>query len=197
MRVGIDVDGVLANFVGRALDWAFRFGVTPEPKYEAQVSAWNFEGALTPEQYRQLDRLIKTGAERFVLGMQQYSGALRFVERIVEAGHEVAYVTTPFGGAYGWAEARCEWLRQHMPPAPVISTKGKGAKAWADCDVLIDDGPHNVDVDGSVHRESGQLRPAWAGKGYLLTRPWNASHRARHCTRVNDYEQLLRLLDVP
>jgi 5'(3')-deoxyribonucleotidase len=160
LRIGVDLDGVLANLIDplRAA-YAREIGVpvteVPMP-CDWQLSNWQLDE-------RTLDRVLREIVERGeIIDVAVYPRALAALQRAATDGHQLVVVT-----ARGFHNtSRCERADTHtwlaglpLPVAHVVFTQDK---ADADVDVLLDDAPHNVEQ----FLASG--RPA-----FVIDRPWN------------------------
>ena len=143
MRIGIDVDGVLSDFIT-----AFKSVVGqeyPNAKIPESISTWKFEDDITDLSREQIKEIYK---EKFC--KQCFQEALPFSEAVPafwtlekwaeREGHELVIVTSqvPENRHY-----TLSWLgKYNLNPKQVIFAKGK-YKWIEDIDYLIDDSPVN------------------------------------------------------
>ena len=143
MRIGIDVDGVLRDFIT-----AFKSVVGqeyPNAKIPESISTWKFEDDITDLSREQIKEIYK---EKFC--KQCFQEALPFSEAVPafwtlekwaeREGHELVIVTSqvPENRHY-----TLSWLgKYNLNPKQVIFAKGK-YKWIEDIDYLIDDSPVN------------------------------------------------------
>ena len=143
MRIGIDVDGVLRDFVS-----AFE-GVVgqeyPNAQIPEMISTWKFEDEITGLSREEIKEIYK---EKF--SKQCFQDALPFPEAVPafwtlekwakQEGHELIIVTSqiPVNRHY-----TLSWLGKYsLCPSEVIFARGK--HKWIhDIDYLIDDSPVN------------------------------------------------------
>jgi deoxypyrimidine-specific 5' nucleotidase type C protein (NT5C) len=169
LRILVDCDGVLADFVGLCLDYVARnYGLTY--RREA-VNQWDCLAALGfPNEWPRLGaavaplELCRRMSPMPTPGLP--GGAASFLVAL-EALGEVKIATTPMNPA--WLVQRAEWLEEHMsiPLARQIHLHDKdeltgGARGW---DVLIDDKVENC----VAFAEAG-------GIAFCIAAPYNA-----HC----------------
>jgi 5'(3')-deoxyribonucleotidase len=160
LRIALDVDGVLADFVGASLHWVRSqtgFGIWPE-----QITSWEIENFI-PKKHR--DSLISLwNSKSFcasipIIGSPQ-SALLQLREKYI-----VRCVTSPMKTNRFWKAERELWLKN------LLDFKGKdiifSSKKYEHADMfdmLIDDGAHNV--------------TDWLDKtskpSILIDRPWNS-----------------------
>lgn len=141
----LDVDGVLADFIGHLIAQCESSG-TPMPPREDWTFYW--DTCLTHEQrsaaYRLLDdQLLRpsTGAE-FCRTLPVIEGAQEAVAFLSQIG-KVYIVTATWRACAGWEKARRDWLKEHfgIHPRDVISTSEKHLVRG---DLFIDDKPNQV-----------------------------------------------------
>ena len=143
MRIGIDVDGVLRDFVS-----AFK-GVVgqeyPNAQIPEMISTWKFEDEITGLSREEIKEIYK---DKF--SKQCFQDALPFPETVPkfwmlekwakQEGHELIIVTSqiPVNRHY-----TLSWLGKYsLCPSEVIFARGK--HKWIhDIDYLIDDSPVN------------------------------------------------------
>lgn len=171
MRIGIDIDGVLANFYSAyeaLIVEVAGYDLFCENRYPSAVPpVWDW-----PQFYGYSDTVIREAWRRikasdsFWLGL----GVLPDIDTaraVYRLAHDVYFVTDRAGvNAKRQTEA---WLHhQGFPGATVLISSHKGLCAKAlKLDVYVDDKGENIqDVD----------RDAPDTEGYLLHRPYNAAH---------------------
>jgi hypothetical protein len=175
MRIGFDIDGVLANFVAAyqplcvqlagGVDLFWLDDINNPPCWD-----WPQFRGYTDEQVKRVwDSII--GSRSFWFNLQPHTDnitALAMVLRYLEHKHDVYFITSrPGVTAKRQTEA---WIRRYLPYdrdiAPTVllaSAKGAAAKALK-LDVYLDD---NLDNAKDVLRESPKTRM------YLLDRSYN------------------------
>lgn len=196
MKLGIDMDGVLCDFIKgyNALAKA-EFGKDlPYPAVEWDHGPNN---GITKAEDNKLWEIIKSTP--FHVTLLPLPGALDAIERLNVmgmGGHSVYFITSrPGNHAKFWAE---QWLRWHgMDNPTVLIAKEKGfVVKGLRLDVFADDKPeNNLDVINQTGRTSplpgGGLKPNI--HVYLINQPWNqwADQPFNYGTRVADLNEVL------
>jgi len=148
LKVAIDVDGVLADFVLGALPILSE--VSGKDVIREDITEWNFCKAIgMPEIGEDFwPRLTEKG---FCLSLEELTGAMQFMEGIKELAAQglvdYRFVTSPLKSGKGlsehWCHERVQWLLDHGFAESCDQVIFGHSKEWIDGDVLIDDGPHN------------------------------------------------------
>jgi len=174
----LDVDGVLADFVGGAMvahnkPWPYSGIVGDAAWHLAKI--WGIENQefWAPFGYsfwRDLEKMPEADAI--------------FKLCVAKAGRErVCFVTSPCRTP-GCMEGKRDWLTDHYPDVPVLFSVGRGGTppkqfcASRDA-VLIDD--YSPSVDKFI---------AWGGAAFLVARPWNRNYD-RERTIIEDLDDFL------
>ncbi len=178
MRLGIDLDGVVANFT---LGWMTRynadFGTSLRPD---QVREW---GAMIPlthfNNMREFWRWANNGSDPSIFrDLPTYPGAVEAIQRLA-VGHEIVIITTK----PPWAieDTRLWIVEVGIPAEEVHFTSDK----WRiDCDVYLDDAPHQIE-------ELAQNRPDRVVCRFV--RPWNKPHPGAR--DINDWDEFVSLVE--
>lgn len=155
----LDVDEVLADFVGRILDEVRN--VTGRDYFRAQVTGWDICEALGLSAEERAAVLSKPKEEGFCYSLEPIVGAIEGVKALREFA-DVRAVTSPYKSKT-WASERETWLcdlfgfeRDH-----VVQTPGKDIVFG---DVLVDDKLETCQVWSKRWRESTSI---------LFSAPWN------------------------
>jgi 5'-nucleotidase len=173
MRVGIDLDGVTVDFIGRLSqlheEW---FGTPVKP------TQWDFIGQTAFESYDELyewfDELEGWGSCPYI------QGAPGAILSILDRGWHAAFVTARSGVA---GHQTALWHRQGYWNKRVPLYTGMGNKSNVPCSVYIDDAPANVE----------QLEAA--GKTVILfDQPWNQDVDTLY--RAKGWDEVLHLLGL-
>ncbi len=159
MRLGIDLDGVVANFTQGWMNFYNRqFGTRLSV---ADSQRWHDLVELT--HFADIDEFWKWCSDlngRSVFWhLEPFPGAIEALRSLDEAGHEIVILTTKPSFAI---DDTHEWIETHLVPASEIHILEE--KWLVDCDVYLDDGPHVL--PGLVEH-----RPAATVCRYV--RPWN------------------------
>lgn len=78
--------------------------------------------------------------------LEPIAGAIPALRKLVEAGHEVVFVTA---SPHGCADAKFAWAKKHCPFIDEVIMSHK--KYLVHGDVLIDDSPKNIKAYRTVH----------------------------------------------
>ncbi len=171
MRVLLDVDGVVANYLATAVQKTYdvnrALGLETVFR-EDDFDEWDIDKVF--------ERKVKKGyaslfIERFwaemgkpgvIESLEPYPGA-KVVTRIMSSSSELLFVTSPTTSNPTWGYERTNWIRRMLGFSAnhVIITKAKHAVQG---DVFVDDKPENV-ITWQEHNPHG--------KGLLLDRRYN------------------------
>jgi 5'(3')-deoxyribonucleotidase len=199
MRIGIDIDGVLADFnrdyINRCLQVTGRDLFPPRP---FEITTWNYPESFgySAQEVSAVWESIKTDP-LFWYGLEAYPDAgesitqLAYLERV--EGYEVYFITARPGvrvkqQTESWLKGLCA-MPQYCPTVLISSHKGICAKAL-DLDAYIDDKDLNVyDVVQNTDART-----------FVMDRPWNRNIKheryesGEYITRVSSVQQMLALL---
>ena len=178
-HVLLDVDGVLADFVGAVLRKVD--GMTMEHLPTAdEITTMEIFDSL-PESVRKWKEVVyeDMGKEGKCLSLAVYPGAKEGVARLREIA-DVTIVTAPLRGSPTWAYEREAWLWRHfgIERHDIIHTSKKQLVRG---DVFIDDHAGHV-ASWKRHHPHGAAA-CWA-------RPYNHDS-VGHACRTNDWDTLL------
>jgi uncharacterized HAD superfamily protein len=191
MKIGIDIDGVLADFVTsyNALIRE-RTGIHIPPASDTYPDVWEYDVAagLTSEQLGMLWAEIRKG--QFWATLHALPGAVEDLQRLWELrrDHDIYFITSRPGlKAKRLTE---QWLSWHgYPDATVLITKGAKEKALVaaglELDVFVEDNATNL---ATIMNMNPKLAP------YLIDRPYNRGEQQRHLTG-RDYWRVERVGD--
>lgn len=142
MIIGLDVDGVCADFTGHLLEC-----IGGRLKSE-DITSWEIFDQLTPSELTAARQTLSE--DWFWRSLPLIDGALDGVNYLRNAGHEVIFVSSPWLGCSKpvkmsscptWEDCRREWLARHFGQCELIVTHRKELIA---VDLLIDDKPSTV-----------------------------------------------------
>ena len=172
MRIGVDVDGVPRDFVGSLQR---QYAVDFPDHVMSPVTQWDLHHFF-PIGKAIYPYAFDTRAKEIFEGADPYPGAYAAMIALKERGHEIVYVTTQ---PRGKEVHTINWLLKHnFPYDGLVIT---GIKDIANCDVYIDDGPHNVKVLQATGKEV-----------VIYDQPWN---RLSLGDRVYSLQQFLDIVD--
>jgi 5'(3')-deoxyribonucleotidase len=157
MLIGVDVDGVVADFVGPVLRHvALRTG---RQLTDSDIARFDMAGALGADAWESVKRELLS-PPGFALGLEPYPGAVQGVRALREMGR-VVFVTTPFTGSPTWSFERTEWLMKRLDASRSDIAHLVDKTLFAG-DILVDDAPNQLE--------------AWVRSGRAavrMARPWN------------------------
>lgn len=168
----LDCDGVLADFVGAALDVAH--DLTARRWVHADITEWDLFELLVCPKKGPLKEAVRSAVSKkgFCAQIPVLPGADAGVRLLRDAGFRLKVVTSPWRSAT-WCSERFEWLDRHFgfSMADVIFAKDKSVIAG---DVLVDDSSVNL-IDWHQARLPCERR-----------RPilWHAPHNANTRTGI-------------
>lgn len=178
MRIGVDCDGVLADFNTAFINRIIAVtGHNDFPLIPFDIPTWNYPQhfGYTEEEVSDVWKIIEADPE-FWLRLPSYADtqeSLRALAGRSHAGDDLYFITSRPGIA---AKRQTEaWLRKNgfadRPTVLISSDKGLCAAAL-NLDVYLDDRWENaLDVSYTKYR-------ACPTTSYLLTRPWNVENDA-------------------
>lgn len=165
MKIGIDMDGVLCDFV-KGYNALAKAHLNINLPYPAQTWNWHLDNGMTQAQADRLWEIIKTTT--FHGTLLPLDGAIEAIERLNKLSHQgndIYFITSRSGAlAKFYAEM---WLAFHGMDRPtVLIAKDKGPiAAGLLLDMFVDDLPDNIVTVGK----------ASAARLYLIDHPYNQS----------------------
>lgn len=168
-RIGIDVDGVLADLLSPMLILAnhmFDLALTPE-----DMPTHELDDYLPPQGVDHFWKAV--GTPGFIRDLVPYPGAVEGLKMLREEGAEIYIVTSYLRGAAQWVHERDQWIAEHfgIDRKRMIHTPAKHTFSAA---MLVDDRPDNVEPWAA---EAMRTRhPAEFPAGILWARSYNARH---------------------
>jgi 5'(3')-deoxyribonucleotidase len=178
-RIGVDVDGVLADFVQAVLQWANTHARrTGEQLFRRdQITEFDILKCWgIPHLWGELDRHISRAG--VCAGLLAVDGAKAFLERLQKSA-DVVIVTSPWKTSPYWMWERRQWLEQKIGfTGEVIFTKRKDL---IKVDALIDDCAEHTDT--------------FPGVGVLIDQPWN-QHATKSLRAANFDQAIDRLASI-
>lgn len=159
MRLGIDLDGVVADF---NTGWVSRYNLDFESDvaFDA-VTAWDAIPSLT--HFRHMGEFWRWaqdhGGHSLFRHLETYDGAVETLWNLTKQRHQVVILTTK----PPWAiHDTFAWLADNRLPTREVHILEK--KWEVDCDIYLDDAPHNL---------AGLLRNRPDRIVARYVRPWN------------------------
>jgi 5'-nucleotidase len=175
----LDVDGVLADFVGPTLDY-----VNTAWGYRAQrddVKCWDIGHALDLAIERRVALRRFWTRPGFCRHLPVLPGALEAVDTLKQYA-EIHLVTTPLANCPTWQHEREIWIERYFGISADY-VHHCYHKRIVDGDVLVDDGVHNI-----------QAWSSWRGRApWARALLWTASHNttSNDGIRVHGWDQVI------
>lgn len=181
MRLGIDLDGVVADFnTGWIRRYNHEFGT--DLAFDA-VEAWDAIPSLT--HFRHMGEFWAWaqdhGGHSLFRHLETYPGAVETLERLARSRHLIVILTTKPGWAISDTYA---WIADHrLPTREVHILRHK----WeVDCDFYLEDAPHNLE-HLVAHRPNRVV--------CRFVRPWN--HPVEGAVDVSGWGKFEELVGSP
>ena len=137
--IGIDVDGVLADLVGKVL--YYQNSVYKTNFKHSDITSYNMESILGADNVLNIFELMEYNHD--VKTVDVIPGAVELVRDLRQLGR-VIFVTAPCPLYRGWADDRLYWLKSHFSASPYDVTSIYD-KTLFNGQVLIDDSSSNID----------------------------------------------------
>lgn len=180
MRIGVDIDGVLADFQGgwitRYFDW---FGRSiPQDQYgewDAFLQAFD-----TPEEFWAWTDAVPG----FWANLEPITGALGGVYQLLRGGHELVLITSRHPKVRAQTEA---WVKANWPVGklPQLHHLPSAQKGTIDCQIYIDDAPKVLEGLGN--------KPCVL----IFDQPWNREVKgAKNLHRVRGWGEVVRFVET-
>ncbi len=170
-RIAIDMDEVLADSLGRYMEWYQR-------DYQIEIKREDLKGKTFPRGITAHQEVARAYPHR--LGFFKDLGVMPDSQEVVKQlmeQYEVFIVTAAMEFPTSFIH-KYEWLQEHFPFIPCMNWVFCGHKYMIQADYLIDDHPRN-------------LRP-FTGKGILFSAPHNLLET--EFTRVNNWREVGEML---
>jgi 5'-nucleotidase len=182
-RLVLDVDGVLADFVGHTL--TLLGPIAPQGGRNA-FTTWDFVTTLEPHV---ADHCIRGWRQQgWCRSIPPIDGAVEAVKQIRQAGVEVVYATSPMRNAPHWVEERFAWLAHHFD-ADADHVALVHNKALIPGTVMVDDKPENVEAWARTYPSAST---------FLWSAPYNASSPlgALNAFRIDGWDRVHQALGL-
>jgi 5'-nucleotidase len=177
------MDQILADWVGRILEWWNEDHPKDKPVTKEDVKSWDMTDVLKGGEGHYFIRSCMRYPE-FYRDLEPIPGAIEGVKELVDKGHDVVIATAMPSSAPIAFVGKMEWLRRNMPFFPTQNLIAIKRKELLEGDVLFDDGLHNIE--------------AWdqAGKqAVVLDCPWNRKPVYFGVQRVFSWKEFLHFVE--
>lgn len=179
MRVLVDCDGVLCDFIGMLVEICHDVGDYSVSR--ETFTRWEYKDCLSPETYEKVQLAITIGSAYCT--MRELPGWYRFFPGgDIYENHEVVYVTSA-NKYHAWLAGRFHWLTIRGAKPEQIIFCSPAEKAEIRGDILIED---NKDILESWINFS--CVDVGYQRYYLVDAPYNQGHGI--FTRIKSLEEL-------
>lgn len=164
MRIVVDMDEVLCQFVGKVLK---RWNAINGTKFSREdITAWRMENILGNDILgRTAEGLIDEWMSEpgFYEDLEPVEGAIDGLQKLMDDGHDIVICTSVPEVAIHAYDGKRKWMRRNFPRWSMKNFIACSRKGLIAGDVFIDDGPHNI-------RD-------WCAAGkrgaFVMDAPWN------------------------
>jgi 5'(3')-deoxyribonucleotidase len=166
-RCFLDVDGVLADFVGgvhRKLGIEFSYDAWP---YKKGPEGWNFHDEIGIT-FEDLSELCDFEFWKNLEWTPDGHDILRVVLRYFDP-NQITLLTSPMPNVMS-ASGKMAWIMDKLPAYKFRTG------IWTDSKAILAGVPDSVLVDD--HQKNTDVWQAGGGRAVLVPRPWNCLHRA-------------------
>ena len=172
MIILVDIDGTIASW-GAAYDAALdKYGdIAKNIRRHAQQQSFNLHEGLRPSESEIVAAVMDTAG--FYASLAPIPGAIKALHEMIEDGHEVFIVTSPWPTNPTCASDKMSWVMQHLGPDWARRLVIASDKTIVRGDVLFDDKPEI----------KGAMSPTW--EHILFTQPYNKNVTDRR--RIDDW----------
>lgn len=161
--IGLDVDGVLADFVGKVL--YYQNSVFKTNFKHSDITSYDIESIIGESNFHTALELMQNNHDAKYFNLLPYANTL--VSELRKIGR-VVFTTAPCPYYRGWADDRFFWLKNNFDAtrSDILSISDKTLFAGH---VLIDDSPHNIQSWQSINKPGFQIAQPWNNNsGYSL-----------------------------
>lgn len=176
MRILIDLDGVIYCLHD---EWFGRYNAATGDSLKAEdVRGWG------THEYCKNGKEVYDYLKEYGVWYQGKAipGAHQGIQRLVNLGHEVVIVSSPFWDSVWCAFDKGRWVKDNLPMIGVKNVVLTHRKDLVTGDVLIDDAVHNLE--------------SFPGYKVLFNQPWNEGYNAHNngMIRVMDWKEVVRAI---
>ena len=190
MRIVLDQDEVLAQFVVKVLDrWNNENGTSFT---RDQVNMWHLGATLGVSRSGEsteswLNRLMAEPG--FFSDLKPVDGALDGINKLLDDhNHDIVIATSISDGIKNAYDGKTEWIKKNIPGFKMQNFMTISRKGLIDGDMLIDDGVHNIENWLKHNRK----RPV------VFDAPWNRDYNPPHpvIRIVGNWRDVLDIIDM-
>lgn len=177
MRIIVDQDQVLCKWVERILEW---YNEDKKTSFTIDdIKTWNMTDNLGEHSQDFLRSCMRY--PELYRDLEPVEGSIHGLKSLIDDGHDVIIATAVprcAGIAY---HGKLEWLRRNMPWFNLNNFIAIQRKDLLSGDIMIDDGPHNIE--------------AWVKSGrdaIIFDAPWNRN--VKDACRVKHWNEILSVI---
>lgn len=174
LRIGVDLDGVVANFVDGFREWCRANGHTHEMPPPDRYNIWEVWG-LTRQEWD--DSFARACHDGLFYTLTPYDDAVESIRKLKQDGHFIHIIT--YRVRPDVQLDTINWLTKHHVPYDALSFSKE--KAGFPLDVMLEDTAANVQPVENAGVPC-----------YLIDRPWNRSYI--HPRRVSSWKEFVEIL---
>lgn len=177
LRIAVDFDDVLAMHLEKLLRLLSRR--TGRHLSMSDITTWNLPDALGVP----FETIMACWNEPgFYADVQPLPGALKGMDRLLRAGHDLLIVTASI--SLETHQQKIQWVQRHLPWFDPRSLSLNHRKEWVAADVLLDDSPENL------VRWQGTFP---GGVAVAMDKPYN--RQLSHLCRVSTWDDFVAIMN--
>ena len=182
MKIVVDMDEVLCQFVDEVLA---RWNHTHRTNVmRSQIDMWHMEERLGPGAVKFIDDLMND--EAFYANLKPIPGAIDGFNELIRLGHDIVVATSITPHAEHAFDGKRAWMRHYFPQWDIRSFIACSRKGLLQgCDVLIDDGAHNIE----------DWRACGGYRAIVMSAPWNRNVGGSDVVRAINWEHVVQIID--
>jgi len=145
MIINLDVDGVVCDFAPHMFETLKEiYGFDVDSLDPEIYKVWDIF-PLMPDEMRKFAFKELMSNPFYWMSIPVVDGAVEGVNKLVEHGHRIHWITSPWASCFGWADARKKWLEKNFGLKDGYKDLTiTGDKSFSDADVFVDDKPSSV-----------------------------------------------------
>lgn len=183
LRIGLDLDGVIRDFIGSLIDTYKR--TYPDKSY-AYPTTWKLDEHF--EIGKAIYDFITIHQYEIFAKADLLKGAKEFLAKLDHPYYEIVIITSPW--CRGTRYANIDWLYNKL--IPIRELHQTADKSCIDCDVYLDDYPRNI--LGYERQWESDLRD-FNKLIVVYDQPWNRES-FRYAVRSFNHDQTFQLIET-
>mgnify|MGYP003565598586 CR=1 FL=1 len=184
MRVGLDVDGVLADFISK---FKSHFNFTDEDFNEGH---WDlFKYFKNPDDRNRAK--MELDHPSYWVDLPAYPYVKSFVNCLTNRGYDICIVTSPWDSCKEWTYHRRNWILENVGNFPILFTHDK---QFVNVDVLFDDKVEHIRKFNEFNSETNAYG-ILVDRFYIRAATDVKRINLENIDSINDWELLANQLD--